>query len=462
MLLKNKIDKLKTFLNSDGVLANLEERYCYAGDALNINVEKKIPDLVVFVETIEEVQKIVEYANLHKIPIISRGAGSNMVGACVCTTGGIVLNFSKMNKIIDINKSNMTITVQPGVVLSDLKTAVEQIGLFYPPDPSSYQVATIGGSIAQSSGGALSFKYGTTKDYVLSLKVVTADGSLIQVGSDTSKNSSGYHLAQLMVGSEGTLGIIVEATLKLIPKPENNTLIIAHFADFETAVKAVDKIIENQIYPSAIDFMDKNSIRTIEDFLPTGLNTDSECLLIVQIDGDKESIKYQTYKLEQIFKDLKSVDIKIPQTTQEIELIWRARRSSYSACTRLAPDVISEDIIVPRDRLLEIILKCNEIKQKYGLNICLIGHIGDGNLHPQFVLDLDDEDQYRAYTKAKSDLYSSVIKLGGSISAEHGIGIAKLPYLKDAIDIKTLEYMKLIKKAFDPNNILNPEKIFNL
>ena len=262
MLLKSKLNDLKKTLNNSNVLANLEERYCYSTDASNLKRDTKTPDLVVFVETIEDVQNVVKYANIHHIPIIPRGAGTNMVGACVCNNGGIVLNFSKMNKILEINQMNLTVRVQPGVVLETLKNEVEKFNLYYPPDPSNYKVSTIGGSIAQSSGGAKAFKYGTTKDYIISLKVVTANGEIIELGSQTSKNSVGYHLEQIFVGSEGTLGIVVEATLKLIPKSQVQSLLAVYFNETNSMMNFVNSVLHSGIYPSAIDFMDKNSIKT--------------------------------------------------------------------------------------------------------------------------------------------------------------------------------------------------------
>lgn len=460
MLLKNKIDKMKSFLKTDNVLAKLEERYCYAKDALNAKIEAKTPDLVVFVETIEDVQRIMKYAYEHEIPVISRGAGTNMVGACVCTQGGIILNFSKMNKILELNTTNMTARVQSGVILGDLKLEAERNNLFYPPDPSNYKVSTIGGSIAQSSGGAMSFKYGTTKDYVLSLKIVTADGTLMTLGAETSKDSVGYHLAQLMVGSEGTLGIIVEALLKLIPKPESRKLVVAYFSKTEDAVLAVNKIIEKNIFPASIDFLDKNSITTIEDFLHCGLKTDNNCMLLIDLDGFESSMNEQETKVVTALKDSDAKEIVIPKSIEEIELIWRARRSSFAAATRLAPDVVSDDIIVPRDKLVLMIAKCNELADKYNLKVCLVGHVGDGNLHPQFVLNLDNDIEFKSYSEAKAEMYKFAISLGGTISAEHGIGIEKLPYIENTIDKSAVEYMKLIKKTFDSKNILNPNKIF--
>ena len=461
MLLKNKLNKIKSVLNSDNVLTSIEERYCYAKDASNILKKTPVPDLVVFAKTTEDVQKVLKYANMHKIPVTARGAGTNMVGACVTNHGGIVLNFSKMNKILEINKTNMTATVQPGVVLGDLKTKVEQIGLFYPPDPSNYRVSTIGGSIAQSSGGAMSFKYGTTKDYVLSMKVVTADGSLIQLGTQTAKNATGYHLSQLIVGSEGTLAIVVEATLKLIPKPQAKGLIVGYFNNIKQAVRAVDNIVAAKVFPSAIEFMDNNSVTTVNDFLQCGLKTSYNALLLVDLDGLESSLAEQVNIVKDALIKSDASEVIIPQSKEEADLIWRARRSSYSAATRLAPDVVSDDIIVPRDKLYLMVEKCNELAEKYKLKLCLVGHAGDGNLHPQFVLNLENEDEYRSLQAAKAEMYTYATSLGGTVSAEHGIGIEKLPYMDKTVDKEAIKLMRSIKAIFDKNNILNPDKIFN-
>lgn len=456
MLLKNKLDKIKTVLKSDNVLAELEERYCYSRDASNMKNEGKIPDLVVFVETIEDVQKVLKYANEHEIPVVARGAGTNMVGACICSEGGIVLNFSKMNKILDLNTTNMTARVQPGVILGDLKQEAEKHGLYYPPDPSNFKVSTIGGSIAQSSGGAKSFKYGTTKDYVLSLKVVTADGRLMTFGAETIKDASGYHLGQLIVGSEGTLAIVVEAVLKLIPKPESQRVISAYFNNLEDSITAVNGIIGEHIFPAAIDFMDKNSMITVEEFSHCGLKTENECMLIIELDGFETSMAKQIHIVNEVLQKYNASGIEI----SDKEDVWEARRSSFAASARLAPDVISDDIIVPRENLAEMVKKCDEISKKYNLKMCMVGHVGDGNIHPQIALNLNNEDEFRNYINAKSEMYETALSLNGTISAEHGIGAEKLSYLEKTIDKNALEYMKLIKLAFDPKNILNPSKIF--
>ena len=463
MLLKNKISEIKNLVEkSDNILISKEECYCYAEDASNFPDSTTIPEAVIFATSTEEVQRIVKYANENKIPVITRGAGTNMVGACVCKNGGIVLNFSKMNKILKIDEVSMTARVQAGAVLGDLKSEAEKFGLFFPPDPSNYRVSTVGGAIAQSSGGALSFKYGTTKDYVLSLKVVTANGDLITFGAETTKDSAGYHLAQLMVGSEGTLGIVTEAVLRLIPKPQTANVIVAYFNNIKDAVSAIDKITSNGISPSAVEFMDKNAVITIEEYAHCKFKTIYDCVILLEIDGDECSVSSQIERSLPILKQCCAAKVYVPPSKDDYDRVWRARRSSYAAASRIAPDVISDDIIVPRKNLAEMVERCNEISKKYNIKICLVGHIGDGNLHPQFVLNADSEIEFQNYMNAKSEMYSAAISLGGTISAEHGIGTEKMGYLNNVVDQRAIEYMKAIKKVFDPNNILNPDKIFKL
>ena len=462
MLLKNNIADLKKVLNKDNILFKEEERYCYAEDSANIKGQLTIPDLVVFVETVEEVQHVVKYANINNIPIISRGAGTNMVGSCVCTQGGIVLNFSKMNKILDFNPDDMTMTVEPGVVLADIKEMAESAGLFYPPDPSNFKVSTIGGSIAQSSGGPKSFKYGTTKDYILSLKVVLADGTLLRLGSGTIKDAVGYHLNQLLIGSEGTLAIVVEAQLKLIPKPEANALVTAYFDSIEAAVNGVNGIIRERIFPSTIDFMDKNAINTVEKFYPSGLNIEKECMLLIEVEGFASSIGTQINRVDKALRENGASDVVSVFNKDEMEAVWTARRASYGAAAKLAPDIVTDDVIVPRSSLSKMVCGCRDICKKYNLKVCIVGHVGDGNVHPQIALNLENDEEYKNLMNAKSEIYSLAISLGGTISAEHGVGIEKISYIDKILDQNAIEYMKQIKMLFDPNRILNPDKVFKM
>ena len=463
MLMKNSlISDLKKNIPQENVLDTLEECYAYSQDASNLkNIKKNnIPDVVVFVENIEQVQKVVKLANKYKTPVICRGAGTNVVGACAVEHGGIILNFSKMNKIISISNENMTAVVEPGVVLGNLQREVEKIGLFYPPDPSNLAVSTIGGSIAQSSGGAKSFKYGTTKDYVIDLKVVMADGEILRTGSNTIKNATGYNLNTLFVGSEGTLGIVVEATLKLIPKPQSKKVIMAYFDTVKEAVSTVNSIIEHQIYPSTIDFMDKNAIQTVETFYPANLRIDKESALVIEIDGFDCSMKYQEDIIVNILNDCHASEIQISHNEEEYNRIWTARRSSMGACAKLKPNVTTDDLIVPREKLEALVLGIRGICEKYNLTVCMVGHVGDGSVHPQIPIDYNDENEYKRFKLAKAEIYSLTAKLGGILSGEHGIGIEKRDHISKVINSVALDYMRRIKATFDPNNILNPYKIF--
>lgn len=461
MLMKNKlISDLKKNIPASNVLDTLEERYAYAQDATNIKAIKNLPDAVVFVENIDQVQTVVKLANKYKIPIICRGAGTNVVGACVVEHGGIILNFSKMNKIINISPENMTATVEPGVVLGHFQREVEKFGLFYPPDPSNLAVSTIGGSIAQSSGGAKSFKYGTTKDYVIDLKVVMANGEILRTGANTIKNATGYNLNTLFVGSEGTLGIVVEATLKLIPKPESKKVLMAYFDSVKEAVLAVNSIIEQRIYPATIDFMDKNAIQTVEKFYPANLLTDKEAALIVEIDGFECSMQYQEDIIVNILNASNASKIQVSHNEEEYNKIWTARRSSMGACAKLKPNVTTDDVIVPRENLEALVLGIRAICEKYNLDVCMVGHVGDGSVHPQIPIDYNDEEEYRRYKLAKSEIYDLTAKLGGILSGEHGIGSEKRNHIHKVINSVALDYMRQIKKTLDPQNILNPYKIF--
>ncbi len=462
MLTKSRnIDGLKKILTPENILTGEEERYIYAQDATNTRKSKKLPDAVVFPESIEEVQAIVRYANKYHIPIVCRGAGTNLVGACFCDHGGIIMCFSKMNKIININKVDMTATVQPGVVIGELQSQVEALGLFFPPDPSNLRVSTIGGAIAQSAGGPRTFKYGGTKDYILDLKVVLSDGSIVQTGSNTIKNATGYNLGQLFVGSEGTLGIVVEALVKLIPKPEASQVIMAYFDSVKDAANSVNTILQNRFMPSTLDFMDGNAITTVEKFFNIGLNTDKDALLIIEIDGFECSMNYQRESIIKILNQTGASGIRYSTNEEEAKKIWQGRRASFAATAKLKPDVLTDDVIVSRSNLGKLVKGIKSICDKYNLLVSIVGHVGDGNVHPQIALNLDDEQEYKNYKEAKKEIYKLTVSLGGIISAEHGIGVEKKDFLPKVINGLSIEYMRKVKKVFDPKNILNPGKIFD-
>ncbi len=453
--------ELNNTLPRGQVLTNIEERYAYSFDASERqSANSNIADAVVFVQNTDEVLEVVKIANRYKVPIICRGAGTNTVGSCVPVNGGIILNFSQMNKILNLDVQNMTIKVQPGVTIEEIQKAAQKNNLFYPPDPSNMKVSTIGGSIAQNSAGARCFKYGSTKNYIIDMLVVTAAGKLIRTGSNTVKNAVGYDLNSLFTGSEGTLGIIVEATLKLIPKPQETQVLMAYFDNINDTVECVNQIIAQRIYPSTIDFMDKNALNTVEQFYHTGLLTDKDSALLIEIDGDYESVLKAKYNICQILNLNNAANIQYSKNEQEAEEIWKARRSSMAACAKLKPNVTTDDIIVPRGNLAKLIKGVQQICKDHGLSSCLVGHVGDGSIHPQIPIDFSDEKEYKEYKLAKAEMYDLAISLDGTISGEHGIGIEKKPYINKVVEAGALNYMREIKKIFDPNNILNPYKIF--
>ena len=461
MLTKNKIvAELYKILPKENILSNLEECYVYAQDGTNTRSSEKLPDTVIFPESLEEIQDVMRFAYTHDIPVTGRGAGTNLIGACLPDFGGIVMNFSKMNKILSINKTDMTAVVQAGVVVGDIQKSAEELGLFFPPDPSNLKVSTIGGAIAQSAGGPKTFKYGTTKDYILSLKIVLADGSVMTTGSNTIKNATGYPLTQYFIGSEGTLGIVVEATLKLIPKPETSRVMLAYFDNIEQATRSVNYIIDSNIFPSTIDFMDRNAIETVEKFYPANLLTHKAAVLLIEIEGSKSVVEEDGEKLKEVLIGCGASDIVLSSNEEEAYKIWTARRSSFAAAAKLRPDVVTDDVIVPRSNLAKLITGISEITNRYGLETCIVGHVGDGNVHPQIALNLEDDDEYKNYIMAKEEIYKLTIELGGTLSAEHGIGAEKRKYLPMVVDEVALEYMRKIKQLFDPKNILNPNKIF--
>ncbi len=463
MITKSKMTaELENILPKKNILSAVEECYVYSQDGTNDIESDVIPDVVVFPETVEEVQSIMRFANAHKIPVVARGAGTNLVGACITSRGGIVINFTKMDNILEINKTNMTVRVQAGVVVGKLQEKVSEMGLFFPPDPSNLKVSTIGGAIAQSAGGPKTFKYGTTKDYVLGLKVVLADGTLMETGTNTIKNATGYHLEQLFIGSEGTLGIVVEAVLKLIPKPETTQVVMAYFNSVDEATNSVTSMIDKNIYPSTIDFMNKNTLQTVEKFYPCGLLTNKEAALIIEVDGFKISMETQIMRLETVLRLSGATDIIIANTSEEQEKIWTGRRASFGATAKLSPDVVTNDMIVPRENISKLVSGISEICDRHGLVVSIVGHIGDGNIHPQIALDLNNENEVKNYENVKKEFYDLTLRLGGTLSAEHGIGLEKKEYFARAVDSVALEYMKKMKQMFDPDNILNPDKIFDV
>ena len=459
-LTNNTIRTMENIVGKDNVLSAYEELLTYSTDSTNITNPDEIAEVVVFVENVQQVSKIMKYAYSKSKPVIARAAGTNLCGACLPKKGGIIIDFAKMNKILEISKDNLICKVEPGVVIEDLQKEVEKLDLFYPPDPSNLKASMIGGSIGLSSGGPHTFKYGATKDFVIDLEVVLSDGTIMHTGSSCSKDVTGYNMTQLFVGSEGTLGIITQATIRLIPKPEAKRVMLAYFDTLEDTSKTVNDIISNLITPSVIDLMDNNTLKTIESFYPCNLKTDKTAALLIEIDGFKEILDSQYNKIIEICNRNNSSYIQTASTKEEEERIWISRRSSFGATAKLAPNVLTEDVVVPRENIVPLVKGIWEICKKYELKTCIMGHIGDGNIHPNIALDLRNPVERYNFDRAKTELFELALSLNGRLSGEHGIGCEKSEFISKALDPNNLEYMKKIKKLFDPKNILNPGKIF--
>ncbi|URN92447.1 MAG: FAD-binding protein [Candidatus Pristimantibacillus lignocellulolyticus] len=419
-----------------------------------------LPDGVIYPETTEQVCEIMKIASASLIPIITRGSGSNLCGGTTPLQGGIVMVMHRMNKILEIDMENLTATVQPGAITGKFIAHVEGMGLFYPPDPSSMKISTIGGNIAECSGGLRGLKYGTTKDYVLGLTAVLPNGSVIHTGGKLTKDVAGYDLTKLLVGSEGTLAVITEAILKLIPQPKTKKTMIAMYKDIYGAARTVSKIIKGQIIPATLEILDNTTIRVVDDFAKIGLPLDMAAILIIEQDGEPEMVERDIDTIFNICKEEQADRIEIAATREEAEKLLTARRSAFTALARLRPTTILEDATVPRSKIADMILRTNAIAQKHNVNIATFGHAGDGNLHPTATTDARDHEEVHRVEEAFAEIFEAAIELGGTITGEHGVGVVKAPYLEWKVGAAGIEVMKGIKVAFDPLNILNPGKVF--
>ena len=418
-----------------------------------------LPDVVVIAENTEEISQLMKIANRYKIPVVARGWGSGFTGGALNIEGGICLSLEKMDKVIELDLDNMMVWVEAGMVNYDLQEYVKPYGLFFPPDPSSWKFSTIGGNIAENAGGPRAVKYGVMKDWVKGLEIVLADGTIMKTGSKNIKDVAGYDLTSLIVGSEGTLAIITKALLRLFPLPEAKKTMQIAFDDMSKAAAFVNKILLNGVIPVAIEFVDKDAIKTVKD--ATGVDLpDADAILIVEVDGSKNQVEEDAVKIENLTKEENSVMLfRIAKDEKEADDIWFARRSISPTLKRIADGKLNEDIVVPRSKLAEMISKLQKISKKYNLPIVNFGHAGDGNIHVNIMYHTNSKDETKRAFEAMDDVFNECIKLGGSITGEHGVGITKQDYLEKQIGKEQVELLKRIKMAFDPNNIINPHKM---
>ena len=450
--------KLSNLVGSDVVRSDAVSLQAYSRDATPMF--EGLPEVIVAPRNTAEVSKIVKFAHDTRTPIIARGAGSNLCAATVPLNGGIVMSMTNMNKVLEVSKSEMIAVVQPGVTNIDLDELAAKDGLRFIPDPGSRNVSTIGGNVATSAGGLRGLKYGTTRNYILGLEAVLGNGEIIRTGGRLVKDVAGYDVTRLLVGSEGTLAIFTEITVALAPRPEASKYGVAYFDDLASAAGAVEKIISSGILPATLEFLDNTCVVAVEDFAHLGLDTNAGALLLFGDDGDAVSIEQSVNKMAEIAKLASGArGVTLAADIAAADALLYARRCSLPALARLSSMSILEDIAVPRKAMAEVVNRIQDIGKKYGLRIGTFGHAGDGNLHPTIVLDKDNKDEVRAAEAALAEIFALPREFGGSITGEHGVGSAKLPYLEDLIGSTNMQLQRSIKKVFDPAGILNPGRI---
>jgi len=455
---KSLLTHLEKIVGKDGVLSTPEDLAVYGYDA---TFAEHCPDVVVLPRTTEQVSRVVQLAAQEHIPVVTRGMGSGMAAASVPFEGGITLAMTRMNRILEIDEVNATTHVESGVITADLQTAVEKRGLFYPPDPSSIKHSTIGGNIACNAGGPRCLKYGVTGDYVLGLTVVLADGRVLHTGGKCIKDVVGYDLTALFTGSEGTLGVITEALLRLVAKPVAARTALAEFPSLEDASRTVNAILAAGIVPATLELIDETAMICIEEAMHLGLPLDVEAILLIETDGsDEVAVLREIEEIEVICRECGARKVKVARDESERSKLWQARRSVSPALARKAPNKLGEDITVPRGAIPEAIRRIKAISARYGLPIVIFGHAGDGNLHPNILFDKRDPEQWQKVEQMVAEEFAVALELGGTLSGEHGVGALKRLYIEQAQGPVAIEMQKRIKAALDPVNILNPGKIF--
>lgn len=447
-------------LGRDGVASDAATLTAYAYDG---TWAEQRPAVVVHPRTTEHVSLILRLADQHGIPVVPRGAATGLAGGAVPIEDSWCLNLARMNRLLAISPEDSIVVAQPGVVTAALQQAVEAKGLMYPPDPASLHMCTIGGNVSTNAGGPRCLKYGVTADYVLGLEVVLPGGQVMRLGGRTIKNVAGYNLKQLFVGSEGTLGVVTEITLRLIPKPRSQLVALAAFAELPAACEAVGAILASGITPLVTEIMDADVIRAIDDLQQSRkqartLPLDAAALLLVGVDGDPDQVEHDIVAIADVLRQSGAAAVQQARTPAEAEALWEARRSVSPAIIRLGQSRFGEDIVVPRSRIPQMVALTKQIAKQYDLTIAVFGHIGDGNLHPNIVCDRRDAEMMRRVEAASHAIFDAALELGGAISGEHGIGLLKTDYLPRSVDPLALAMMRSIKQLIDPNNIMNPGK----
>ncbi len=457
MIHKSHIESLRRIVGKENLLTSKEELLSYSYDGTA--TWQHAPDAVALPENTTQISEILKLANQERIPVTPRGGGTNVSGGSIPINGGIVLSTTRMNRIIEINRDNLNAIVEPGVVLQDFQDALARDGLFFPPDPQSFAGCTMGGVVAENSGGPSCLKYGVAKQYVLGLEVVLADGRIIKLGGVTPKNRTGYELAMLFTGSEGTLGVISRIILRLLPVPRANRTIVALFSDVATAGETVSEIISSSVLPSKVEFIDSWTFEKFRGLLSDAILDASQVILLIQVDGLPETVAAEAQQVLNICRG-SAAEVREAGSKEESDRYWAARAAHFSDISSRCHTLVNEDVSVPRDRIAEFIRKSQETARRYDINVSFAGHVGDGNFHPNVLTDDRDQEHYQRALAFVDEIIEIALSLGGVLSGEHGIGLEKKRFLKKAMDPVAIEIMKKIKDVLDPNHILNPGKIW--
>lgn len=448
---------LRRVIPAGQVLETIEERTLYAYDGTSA---KALPDVAVMAPSREAVAAVLRFASAHEIPVVPRGAGTGLSGGSVPAKGGIALVLASMRAIKEIDSGSMLVVCEPGVITGELQTMVEEAGFFYPPDPASLNYCTIGGNVAENAGGPRAVKYGVTKDYVLGLEVVRATGELVRLGGKQVKNVTGYNLVQLFVGSEGTLGVVTEVILRLLPRPAAKKTMLAIFDRLEDAADAVAAVMAGGITPTTLEIMDKTCINCVEDYLQLGLPRDAEAFLIIEVDGMPQAVEAEAGVISTICREKDVRSFQAARDQKEADTLWKARRAVSPAISQVKRAKIGEDISVPRSAIPAMVREIQKISREQDLPIAIFGHAGDGNLHPNILADRRDPVEMERVEKAVAAIFEASVRLGGTLSGEHGIGLSKQSFLRLALSPEAIRLMQDVKRAMDPKGILNPGKIF--
>ena len=456
---QNIISELRRLVGTDNVLTEKEDLIPYSFDGTA--ALQQMPGCVMFANTSEQVAGALKLANQAQAAIVTRGSGTGLSGGSLPSPDCIVLCLAKMDKILELDRANLTLLVEAGATTQAIADAASAAGLFYPPDPGSMKISTIGGNVAENSGGLRGLKYGVTRNYVMGLEVVLPNGEVLWTGNKCVKDVAGYSLRDLFIGSEGTLGVITKVLLKLIPKPAAKKTLVATFAQMDQAAQTVSDIIAAQIIPCTLEFLDRTTIHCVEDFAKVGLPLDCEALLLMETDGHPGPVTEEAAKMESIARKNGAVEVRVAKDDAEATNLATARRSAFSALARVSPTTILEDATVPRSELAKMIRFVAAVAKKYQLRIGTFGHMGDGNLHPTFLTDERNKDEMHRVEQAFKEIFNEAIRLGGTITGEHGIGVSKKLFLPKFAGDASMRVMRELRRVLDPSGVLNPGKMFD-